>query len=193
MVGAATALFVALILGCSTPQSRYKVLSLFFDGVPDPDAQAKAALRGRKNNAGQTVYLHKPYAERPPKCDACHQNTSDIFARAKVSPEVCGKCHAAVQHEHRITHGPVASQLCLYCHSPHHSIYPHLLKLPMPKLCMQCHEPGTLSTKEPQHSDPKADCISCHSGHGGDDRRFLKPMPATAPTTMPASGSGVAR
>jgi predicted CXXCH cytochrome family protein len=180
------ALFLGLVLlGCSDARQRYRVLSLFFDGVPDPDAQA--AGPARKNAIGQTVYLHKPYEDK--KCDACHLNSSDIFQRAKIRPDACMTCHSAVQSEHKVTHGPVASNLCLYCHSPHHSIQPHLLKMAAPKLCTQCHE--TLGPNPPEHKDPKADCISCHSGHGGDDRRFIRlvSQSTTAPASTQPSGA----
>jgi predicted CXXCH cytochrome family protein len=173
-------LLAFIIFGCADARQRYRVLSVFFDGVPDPDA--KLISRTHRTAAGQRVYLHKPYEDK--KCDSCHQNTSDIFARAKVSPDACAKCHASVQTEHKIIHGPVASNLCLYCHSPHHSIQPHLLKTATPKLCVQCHE--TLSPNPPEHLDPKSDCLSCHSGHGGNDRRFLLAQrPTTAPATQP--------
>ena len=183
-------------IGCSTPQERYKLLSLVFDGVPDPDAALKRASHIRKTASGQTVYVHKPFADQ--KCDSCHLNTSDIFARAKVSPDICSKCHSDIQSEHKIIHGPVAVNMCLTCHSPHHSIQPHLLKSAVPKLCTQCHEQDTLTTAVPEHLDPKSSCITCHSGHGGDDRRFLKVASATTrptpqPTTRPAGGSGVNR
>jgi predicted CXXCH cytochrome family protein len=167
----------AIVFGCSTPQQRYRALSVFFDGVPDPDAAAKLAAQPRKNATGQTVYLHKPYEDK--NCNACHPNTSDIFARAKVSADVCMKCHSSVQAEHKIIHGPVAAQECFYCHSPHHSIQPHLLKTAQPKLCTQCHAVATLSVTPPEHLDAKVDCISCHSGHGGADRRFLRIAQAT--------------
>ena len=172
---------LAVAIGCSTPQERYRVLSVFFDGVPNPDAKSQSLTR--KTSSGQTIIVHKPYADQ--KCDSCHLNTSDIFARAKVAPDVCIRCHGEVQSGHKIIHGPVAVNMCLTCHSPHHSIQPHLLKTAPPKVCIQCHDQTELTKKVPEHADPKSSCITCHSGHGGNDRNFLKlAAPATLPTTQ---------
>ena len=169
-----------IVIGCSSPKQRYKVLSLFFDGVPDPDATANAQGTRRVSASGKPIYIHKPYADQ--KCDSCHLNTSDILARARVRPNVCMDCHAGVQGEHKVMHGPVAANLCTYCHAPHQTSEPFLLKTSSRNVCIQCHLPETLSVKVPEHVNKKSVCIDCHSGHGGDDRRFLK-VAATQPTT----------
>ena len=178
------------LVGCGTPQQRYRILSFFFDGVPNPDAP-KSQAGARTSRSGMVIYVHQPYAEK--HCENCHQNTEDIFARAQVRPDVCLTCHAKIQYQYPKMHGPVASSMCLVCHSPHQSPEKHLLKLPSPKLCQQCHETSTLNPRTREHTDPKADCLSCHSGHGGEDRKFLKALPTTLPlpATQPAAESKV--
>lgn len=183
---------LAAILGCASEKQRFQVLSFFFDGVPNPDApKVDANSTRRTTSSGRQVFLHQPYMDN--KCDACHQNTADIFAKAQVRRDVCFDCHADVFSKHKVLHGPVANSLCLQCHSPHQSTQDHLLKSPAPAVCTQCHDPAQLSAMPPEHLNPKADCLSCHSGHGGDDRAFLLPPPAATqpspPTSPPASAS----
>lgn len=189
---AALGLFVCLtVLGCSTPQQRYKVLSFFFDGVPDPDAPK--AVRRSSAPGARPVFIHKPYEEK--KCDACHLNTDDIFARAKVKADMCYTCHPKVLDQYEKIHGPVAAGQCMMCHAAHASGEPHLVRVPAPRLCTQCHEPGTFSPNPVEHQDPKANCLACHSGHGGPDLRFLKvaSIPATQPVAAAPAEGGVAQ
>lgn len=186
-VGVAAALgLLLLLLGCGTPQQRYKVLSFFFDGVPDPNAPKGTVASA---SGGKPSYLHNPFANG--KCNACHQS-EDPFSPPHVTAATCLACHTQVPGEYPLLHGPVASGQCQFCHTPHQSTEPHLLKLSSPRICQQCHEPGSISPKVAEHTDPKADCMSCHSGHGGSDRHFLKasytPAPATAPTTRSVAG-----
>lgn len=181
----AVVLLAALLIasGCGSPRARYKVLSFFFDGVPNPDAPANAGRASIRTAGGREVYVHKPYAEE--KCDACHQNTADIFARAQVSPQACLKCHDTILKAYPYMHGPVASAYCLKCHEGHQSDYKHLLKVGGSKLCTQCHSMPDLSRKVPEHGDAQISCMTCHSGHGGQTHKLLKvsAVPATAPAT----------
>jgi predicted CXXCH cytochrome family protein len=178
----------ALVIGCGNATTRYRVLSFFFDGVPDPNAATGPTTR-RTGERGKVVFVHKPFADAEAdekKCATCHLNTSDIFARAQVRRDVCVECHASVKREYRYTHGPVVNNLCQFCHAPHQSINEHLLKMPAPAVCTQCHFPETLGSNPPEHLIAKSNCISCHSGHGGLDRMLLRPttMPATRATVL---------
>jgi predicted CXXCH cytochrome family protein len=160
------------------------MLSFFLDGVPDPDAKpGTVQARGGKPAAGPPTYLHKPYADN--NCGACHENTNDIFARAKVRQGICVECHGAALVEYPQMHGPVASGLCSSCHTAHLSQTPHLLRYASPRICTQCHELPTLSEGVAEHRSAAADCLSCHSGHGGVDRKFL--LVHSAATTRPAA------
>jgi predicted CXXCH cytochrome family protein len=168
--------------GC-TAQKKYQVMSFFFDGVPDPNAPKvdPKAFSSQRGTAASPVFVHKPYAEQ--NCGGCHQNTDNILARAKVPEDVCQKCHAAVATAYPVMHGPVAAGACSKCHSPHQSRNKHLLRDNARKVCMQCHTPDLLGPMPPEHMDPKADCLTCHSGHGGNAHSLLKV--AITPTTQP--------
>jgi predicted CXXCH cytochrome family protein len=169
------------LLGCSTPEQRYRVLSVFFDGVPDPNAP-KGGPIGQKAS-GRITFVHKPYQDQ--LCNSCHLNSADIFARAQVRPDVCLDCHASTPSQHAVMHGPVVNNACQMCHSPHSSANPHLLRQPSPAVCTQCHEPAIVTQMHKLPLDPRQSCIECHSGHGGTDHRLLL---ASAPisTTQPA-------
>ncbi len=179
-------LAILILAGCSA-RKRYVVLNTFFDGVPDPDAPKLATgFQSQRGTANEPIFVHKPYAEN--NCGGCHQNTDNILARARVPADACLKCHANVLNQYPVMHGPVTALACLKCHSPHQSRLRALVKEKTPKLCAQCHTPALLGSMPPEHLDPKSDCLSCHSAHGGSDHAQLKI--AAAPTSQPA-GSGV--
>ena len=159
-----------MLIGCADPQKRYEVLSLFFDGVPDPNAPQKQAAKA--SSTGRRTVVHKPFADN--LCNSCHQNSTDIFARAQVPQDVCLNCHGNVPTQHAVMHGPVVNNACQMCHSPHSSAVPHLLKQPAPAVCTQCHEPDAMQAMHLRMPfDPKQSCIECHSGHGGADHKLL--------------------
>ena len=64
----------AALLGCGTPEKRYEVLSFFFDGVPNPNAELAAQTSERVRRSGGTVALvrHKPFVDE--NCVACHKS-----------------------------------------------------------------------------------------------------------------------
>ena len=178
--------------GCGTPHERYRVLSFFFDGVPDPDKPktvAKVATTGPATVQLSILSRHKPYMEN--KCDVCHRSAAGEIQEFSEAYKVCVQCHAQVPRKYPKMHGPVAVGACKWCHAPHESVYPSLLKDAPLKLCTQCHEPNLLGNKPPAHNDGRTSCLDCHSGHGGTAAHFLKPgavpqWPTTRPATRPA-------
>lgn len=158
-------------LSCSI-EKNYQVLSFFFDGVPDPNAPVTASSLDAAKAAGLTYYSHKPYAENA--CKECHENPSNIFG-GRTDSSICMKCHAEIVQQHEVMHGPVAAVACLWCHKPHESVIENLLRHQVPQLCRQCHIPGLQGApQQPDHIQTKDACLDCHSGHGGDNRYFLK-------------------
>jgi len=187
-------LLLALILsllGCS-PERRYKVLSIFFDGVPNPDAPLVAV--DEFDTSGKRIvkaasFVHKPYADG--KCADCHgENTGGTFESfTKLDDSVCLKCHKNVPHEYPRMHGPVALAQCSLCHVPHESSVPALLKDNARAVCTQCHLRELLPATPADHLTDRS-CLDCHSGHGGTARALLKhgwssttrPVAATQPS-----------
>jgi len=193
----------AVIVGCSSsPRERYRVLSVFFDGVPNPDAPRRAATpntpasdEGRVVTA-VVVSRHKPYNDG--KCAACHNSATGDIEEFDKAYQKCTTCHKDVMTSRPHTHGPVANNACRWCHTAHESNQPALLKDPPIQVCTQCHDQQLLGNNPPQHIDGKTSCIDCHFGHGGPDPYYLKPAatrpaataPATAPATQPATQPG---
>lgn len=180
--------------GCSVERD-YKLLSIFFDGVPDPTiVRSNAdAIRFAKETGGK-VYAHPPFANN--QCSECHKDLSGEMAR-KVDPQLCFRCHEAAANEFPKMHGAVSAGACVFCHSPHESTIPHLLRERAPRICMQCHTAASFgSPPAPVHADLARDCLDCHFGHGGQERFFLRdgwldrvqpansPSNATSPPTF---------
>ena len=107
----------AIWSGCSVTPQNYKVLSFFFDGVPDPSVPPGAiGVRRGPDGKPTFVVVHKPYAEE--RCDECHRTK---YRPSKNDSSICLKCHAPVQTQYQRMHGPVVATACLWCHSPHES------------------------------------------------------------------------
>ncbi|GMU21889.1 MAG: hypothetical protein AMXMBFR13_19770 [Phycisphaerae bacterium] len=184
---------VTLVAACSDPQSRYRVLSFFFDGVPEPGAappprgyqprlspaaQAMAGAAEERPAAIPLTYSHVPYRDN--RCDVCHNPGSGLLFRT-AQEGLCRKCHPDVPGEVPFVHGPVAVDDCLACHSPHAAAWPGLLVQDPAKLCLRCHVRAELTTG-PHHAtiDTRA-CGDCHKPHGGADRFFLRAEANVAP------------
>jgi predicted CXXCH cytochrome family protein len=181
------ALGLLLMAGCGTPRERYKVLSFFFDGVPNPDAvKPVTANVVTAVRASRLVTQHKPYADN--NCAPCHRSASGDIQEFSEAKKQCAKCHAKVPDERRLMHGPVARSACWWCHAPHESAEPALLKDSPIRVCTQCHDKQLLGNNPPEHLDGTTSCLLCHYGHGGDARYFLKPA-TTGPAGVPEPAS----
>ena len=178
------------LMGCWTPQEKYKTLSFFFDGVPNPDAPAhvvKGAFAGSSGMVAvkRIVSQHKPYIDN--QCSACHRSASGDIQEFELAFGACVKCHKKIATSKVLMHGPVAREQCKWCHTPHQSSEPALLRDTPINVCTQCHDKNLLGNTPPEHVDGTTSCLQCHFGHGGEHRNFLKPQvtPSTEPATAP--------
>ncbi len=169
-------LMISVIAGCAA-RSRYKVLSFFFDGVPDPDAPAaavKTAKGGGNQGGGGTLIRtggfmeHGPYGAR--LCHACHQRASNSL----ILPveKLCLHCHN-LNLSKKFVHGPVAAGGCIVCHDPHSSGRKFLLRSDPRKFCLHCHEKAAIF-KNPAHKGVDVTCTVCHDAHSSNKRFMLK-------------------
>lgn len=193
---------ILILAGCGTPRGRYRVLSYFFDGVPNPDApKVVKTINLTSVDLGKpavaVVSRHKPFVEG--KCDSCHRSDSGMMIEFADAYKGCAKCHSTVAFKYPRMHGPVATAACQWCHTPHESYEPALLKGPAIKVCTQCHDQQLLGPKPAQHTDGSTSCITCHHGHGGPEAYFLKTEwrsvvwpSATAPTSATAAAATTA-
>ena len=210
---AALLFFAALLaalgsMGCNS-ENRYRTLSFFFDGVPNPNTSSARAGGGAggaidefaPNAVVQKVYIHKPYADGmadAKKCRVCHEGAGSEFESFQaVTSDVCLKCHKDKLTQYPVMHGPVTAVECTLCHAAHESTIPGMLNFAAPKVCVQCHDRELLSPNPPEHLAADSKCLSCHFGHGGPSHKLLRATwnaarvapPATRPAGAPA-GAG---
>lgn len=170
---------------CGTGQQRYRNLSFFFDGVPDPDKppaeETKKTASGGAREATSAGSTHDPYSKR--ECKVCHPEMEKggggggIFSAKTADYEQawksCKTCHsdpakvaatAVVMREGAWLHGPVAAGDCRACHEPHQSPFPHLMRAERSEAaCRKCHD--TLAPRAGPMAD--LDCSACHDPHMG--------------------------
>lgn len=175
-----TALCTVVLWGCATPQERYRVLSLFFDGVPDPDAKRASDIEREKQRLKKKATVeskdskHEPYLKR--QCDKCHSKSERQLA--STENPFCYDCHKRTDFAPVLNHDPAVNGKCLSCHNPHFSSYPSLLKQSSDVLCFECHD-----KKTPEYSERhkavagREACETCHDPHGSKRVAFLKGGP----------------
>lgn len=168
---------VAALCGCDA-RTQYRLLSPFFDGVPNPDQTTSTA--GGNNNAGSRAAVdkrdtrvnqyteHGPYAAK--LCEGCHQRGTNKLLLPIES--LCLYCHT-FQTEKKRVHGPIASGGCKVCHDPHSSPNRFLLVSESKEFCLYCHDKNEIATRE-VHKDTAAECTTCHDAHGSDNEFLLK-------------------
>jgi predicted CXXCH cytochrome family protein len=171
----ATVMTVLAIAGCS-PETRYRTLSFFFDGVPNPDELAAPAAAGRSPGgrppeaAAKSPYRsHGPYDAK--LCEACHLRGGGKL----VLPvdQLCLYCHElAVGKKHM--HGPVASGGCRVCHLPHGSGHAFLLVSEPTAFCFHCHDKAAVGAGDVHRAAPGTQCTQCHDPHSSDSEYLLK-------------------
>lgn len=175
-------IFIVFLISC-TSERKFKVLSFFFDGVPDPNAKdIVAEIRGKDSLANIAIalpklkqdkpefYFHKPYEEE--KCISCHQ---EGFSNRllKPLPELCYTCHQDFNSKYKVLHGPVASGYCTACHDHHMAKLDKLLLRPGQDLCLSCHESRQIFQNSKHEKIGSENCIDCHNPHGGENLSFL--------------------
>jgi predicted CXXCH cytochrome family protein len=164
-------------LGCAPKtESAYRVLSLFFDGVPKPQEltskeHPEEAVPGKEASGEirKTMYReHGPYAAK--MCDGCHEPSTNVL----VAPidQLCFRCHE-FRTDKKYVHGPLASGGCRVCHDPHGSKYRFLLVSEAETFCLYCHDKQLIETSA-VHKQTQERCTSCHNAHMSDKRYLLK-------------------
>jgi len=176
---------VCLVVACA-PETRYRVLSFVFDGVPPPSGPdvveitpvakppgytktfnggLSLAAQGKTPLEVRTVVLsvHKPVAEN--QCGECHDPSMGFDTMPAHDARLCDKCHQKQREEEGWSHGPINLGTCIPCHVPHKSTHLHLLSKSIPELCLQCHEED-LERPEEYHDVPNVNqCVACHDPH----------------------------
>jgi predicted CXXCH cytochrome family protein len=164
----------ALLYGCNATKN-HKVLSFFFDGVPEPGkAPVESNVRDNRKRGvtapgtASGYREHGPYAAK--QCQACHmKGTSRLILPIE---ELCVNCHS-LDVRKKYIHGPLASGGCKVCHQPHGSIHPFLLVSEPKEFCLSCHDRNAIA-KNDAHKGVEAQCTTCHDAHSSDEEYLLK-------------------
>ena len=161
----------ALLVGCSAA-NHHRVLSIFFDGVPDPAPAVAATAPAVQASLGRQLVRpgeHGPYAAK--LCSACH-NSKATNALVVPAEQLCVRCHDFGAMKEYV-HGPLASGGCLVCHDPHRSANRFLLVSASDGFCLKCHDRAGLSAVA-GHGGESADCTACHEAHMSDRKYLLR-------------------
>ena len=146
----------------------------------------------------QRVYSHLSFAKK--HCTQCHlpaksgdsnpdngksQVQADSFdgqvnARRLIVPpgRLCFKCHKYGTlkdgfPEELWQHAPSAQGACIFCHNPHFSENPFMLRSQSSTICSsQCHLEGYM-LKIKSH-EGSGECLDCHNAHLGTSPHMLK-------------------
>ena len=162
-----------------TPTSRYKVLSILFDGVPVSGKKTEALTDSVAPDSTLSEKSPPPRVVKPLKnsfhpyyqqksCDRCH-DVYQGYCLKERQPTLCYQCHADFRDEYNVLHGPVAAGYCNSCHHPHSSKNKKLLNHKIEQLCLYCHEWDDVSKNNEHEEINKSSCMDCHNPHGDDD------------------------
>jgi len=175
-------IFLLYFPGCSTTHN-YKVLSFFFDGVPEPTHETTFHLNDTINGSDADILaqnlipslpqtqFHQPYQNK--QCNSCHDQ-GKMGTLKKPMPDLCYQCHENFSENYKVLHGPVGGGQCTMCHSPHMSLNKDLIIRTSQSLCLYCHDSREV-LEVSAHQDMKdITCTECHNPHGGADRNLLR-------------------
>jgi DmsE family decaheme c-type cytochrome len=133
-----------------------------------------------------TKAFHHRVNEGLVKCTDCHNQHGGFINRqlrsTAAQDAVCFNCHVDKAGPFAFEHGPVKTEGCVACHTPHGSSNPRLLKRSQVNLlCLECH---TITTDSPAPGTPTFHnqaqkyqaCTLCHTQiHGSNfSNRFFK-------------------
>jgi predicted CXXCH cytochrome family protein len=183
MAIAALALALAVQgIGCTTPEQRHRVLTIFFDGVPplhpvEPAPAPEEFEEGEPPQVARTAVVnritsvHGPVAEK--ECDQCHSTRNSNRLKME-GPNLCWTCHDREDFAGAVVHGPFAAGFCQGCHDPHRSQYEFLLLSDKADLCEGCHEQYDMAAIPEHSSGEDRLCQSCHDPHASERKYMLK-------------------
>lgn len=177
--------WVAVILipvACSV-EKRYRMLSFFFDGVPDPFAdslsvESDTVLVPEEDSSTFFAHLvkpeflvHQPYRDR--ECSMCHEQGS-MSNLSTSQPDLCYSCHTNFSEIYSNEHGPSVGGYCTQCHNPHRSKNESLLERQGLDLCLNCHGSDQFFESVFHYPSDELRCDNCHDPHGGNEHSLLR-------------------
>jgi predicted CXXCH cytochrome family protein len=169
-------LLIALILagsGCD-PQTKHRVLTVFFTGVPPLEEERNTGEKGTAEQSEKAVDGSRSEAVRPAR-------KVTVYAHPFYAGKRCDACHAA---EATLGFTPLGNRGSGTIFGGTSAASPARLRLPPKKLCIQCHRhvsSAEVSAKSLWLHSPaaKGDCLACHDPHQSNNRYRLLDKPRT--------------
>ncbi|MBU8870908.1 MAG: cytochrome c3 family protein [Gemmatimonadales bacterium] len=109
-----------------------------------------------------------------------HPETAGSARLRLPGDRLCGGCHNDLDVEtlaqtNLVVHAPLATGDCCFCHDPHRSPYPHLLKqADSSVLCVACHDQEAAARRCHHPGAGIQSCVSCHQPHASAQRFLLR-------------------
>lgn len=171
-------LFLFILSGSCSVEKNRKILTFFFDGVPekqspeDPNeiTTGENSVKKRKANLKSIKIISYHPDHKTRKCNKCHSRSSANFLVTEKK-ELCFTCHKPEKFAGPFVHGPVAVKACGACHDPHQSKNKKLLLAEGKDLCLLCHKVPLMGPTYPCKGDV---CTDCHEAHVASNKFFLK-------------------
>ena len=119
--------------------------------------------------------VHAPFAEGG--CDSCHEESSAAKLAEGGGKALCAACHTDVEKsaaKAKVRHAAIDGD-CTFCHSPHASARPKLVRGKDGEACGACHSEQVAGAGEVAHGViASLGCEACHEPHGGANGKLLR-------------------
>ena len=186
----ASVIVPGVLLSSCSQESRHKVLTFFFEGVPPPGSKRVSRFTRKVETQqsrviagnGKRIVLssqkrgssHEPSRD----CNKCHSGRkgSNQGQLTQPVPGLCYTCHENLADRGGYVHGPRAFGECLFCHRPHQSSFVHLQVAAQPELCYRCHRREDMGTILDHEIMLETICTDCHEPHASTRKKLLKPF-----------------
>ena len=178
---------LGILAGCTT-QTKRKLLTFFFDGVPAagvktnapvteydedgrPLAKIRAPVTDTKSAKAPPFTAHPPYEEK--SCNECHQSKFSVKLKG-TQKQVCFACHDDFLEKAASKHQPADNSECTACHAPHGSAAPKMVLRTGKALCGECHDDFLPKAKSQHVPVLSGECLSCHNPHASTNKFLVK-------------------
>ena len=154
-------------VSCSV-ETRYRVLTFFFEGVPRPGESPKKEAGATIENPRleHPVSFHRSF--RNDRCTDCHTGKKRPLKEAV--PNLCWRCHPRPVEAKPWNHAPARVGDCRACHADHESMTSHLLIAEGKALCFLCHRNPYIEALPVHANMDLGRCENCHPSHEGGTR-----------------------